>query len=188
MTHGQDWFRSSVRAHHVQRLETCPATFRISAVGATDYNGTTRPTAPITSRRSRAARWRWAVHRATAWAISWARYPGKLDNQIGVVQNEKRQGDNRPGGLVDHEVLANPFPTATYSYDTIGSMADLDAASLRDVKQWFVDNRPQQCGAGAGHDVSAAERGCWSEYLAATPRGRQQPGPGQCRRWPQSRS
>ena len=25
----------------------------------------------------------------------------KLDNQSGVVQNEKRQGDNRPGGLVD---------------------------------------------------------------------------------------
>ncbi len=34
----------------------------------------------------------------------------KLDNQRGVVQNEKRQGDNRPGGLVFEEVLKNLFP------------------------------------------------------------------------------
>ena len=31
----------------------------------------------------------------------------KLDNQRGVVQNEKRQGDNRPGGLIQYEIFGN---------------------------------------------------------------------------------
>ena len=64
----------------------------------------------------------------------------RLDLQRGVVQNEKRQGDNQPGGLVDYEVLGTLFPEGhPYHHDTIGSMADLDAASLADVKQWFLD-------------------------------------------------
>ena len=63
-----------------------------------------------------------------------------LDNQRGVVQNEKRQGDNRPGGLVFYEVLENLFPKGhPYYHTTIGSMADLDAASLADVGAWFHD-------------------------------------------------
>src|SRR5688500_11419935 len=33
-----------------------------------------------------------------------------LDNQRGVVQNEKRQGDSQPGGLVFYEVLEELFP------------------------------------------------------------------------------
>ena len=65
---------------------------------------------------------------------------GVLDNQRGVVQNEKRQGDSRPGGLVGYEVYGNLFPEGhPYLHTTIGSMADLDAASLGDVKQWFRD-------------------------------------------------
>jgi zinc protease len=65
----------------------------------------------------------------------------KLDNQRGVVQNEKRQGDNQPYGLVDYLIYENLFPTGhPYHHSTIGSMADLDAASLADVKQWFIDN------------------------------------------------
>ncbi len=65
---------------------------------------------------------------------------GVLDNQRGVVQNEKRQGDNRPGGLVFYEVLKNLFPEGhPYHHTTIGSMADLDAASLADVGNWFRD-------------------------------------------------
>ncbi len=62
----------------------------------------------------------------------------KLDNQIGVVQNEKRQGDNQPFGLVDYYVYRNLFPEGhPYRHDTIGSMADLSAASLETVKNWF---------------------------------------------------
>jgi zinc protease len=61
----------------------------------------------------------------------------KLDNQRGVVQNEKRQGDNQPGGLVFYEILENLFPEGhPYHHTTIGSMADLDRASLGDVKTW----------------------------------------------------
>jgi predicted Zn-dependent peptidase len=61
-----------------------------------------------------------------------------LDEQRGVVQNEKRQGENQPYGRVDQRVAANAFPANhPYHHDTIGSMKDLDAASLADVKHWF---------------------------------------------------
>jgi predicted Zn-dependent peptidase len=64
----------------------------------------------------------------------------ELDTQRGVVQNEKRQGENQPYGRVDENVLVNTYPANhPYHHDTIGSMADLDAASLTDVKQWFHD-------------------------------------------------
>lgn len=64
----------------------------------------------------------------------------ELDTQRGVVQNEKRQGENQPYGRVDENVLVNTYPANhPYHHDTIGSMADLDAASLADVKQWFHD-------------------------------------------------
>ncbi|HEU4663496.1 MAG TPA: pitrilysin family protein, partial [Dokdonella sp.] len=62
----------------------------------------------------------------------------ELDEQRGVVQNEKRQGENQPYGRVDERIAANAFPANhPYHHDTIGSMKDLDAASLADVKQWF---------------------------------------------------
>jgi len=64
----------------------------------------------------------------------------ELDTQRGVVQNEKRQGENRPYGRVDENILLNTYPgNHPYQHDTIGSMADLDAASLADVKKWFND-------------------------------------------------
>src|SRR5690349_16465363 len=53
----------------------------------------------------------------------------KLTNQIGVVQNEKRQGDNEPYGLVEYAQLEALFPEGhPYHHSTIGSMADLDSA------------------------------------------------------------
>jgi zinc protease len=65
----------------------------------------------------------------------------KLDNQRGVVQNEKRQGDNNPFGMVEYEQLENLYPSGhPYHHSTIGSMKDLDSASLADVKKWFTDN------------------------------------------------
>lgn len=64
----------------------------------------------------------------------------ELDEQRGVVQNEKRQDENQPYGRVDENILAHAFPANhPYHHETIGSMADLDAASLADVKQWFKD-------------------------------------------------
>jgi len=61
-----------------------------------------------------------------------------LDEQRGVVQNEKRQGENQPYGRVDERMLLQTFPANhPYHHDTIGSMTDLNAASLADVKTWF---------------------------------------------------
>jgi zinc protease len=63
----------------------------------------------------------------------------KLDEQRGVVQNEKRQGDNQPYGKVWAPILEQVFPNGhPYSWETIGSMADLEAASLEDVREWFA--------------------------------------------------
>jgi predicted Zn-dependent peptidase len=62
----------------------------------------------------------------------------KLDNQRSVVQNEKRQGDNQPYGLVEYAQIDALFGADhPYGHSTIGSMADLDAASLDDVREWF---------------------------------------------------
>ena len=62
----------------------------------------------------------------------------KLDEQRGVVQNEKRQRENQPYGKVDNLIATNTYPAGhPYSWTTIGSMEDLNAASLADVKDWF---------------------------------------------------
>ena len=62
----------------------------------------------------------------------------KLDNQTGVVQNEKRQGENRPYGKVFLQAAKATFPEGhPYSWTTIGSMSDLSAATLEDVQKWF---------------------------------------------------
>jgi zinc protease len=63
----------------------------------------------------------------------------KLDEQRGVVQNEKRQSENRPYGLAFDYINSNVFPEGhPYSWSPIGSMEDLNAASLDDVRDWFA--------------------------------------------------
>jgi zinc protease len=62
----------------------------------------------------------------------------RLDEQRGVVQNEKRQSENQPYGLAEELVTKASFPPAhPYSWTVIGSMEDLNAASLEDVQTWF---------------------------------------------------
>ena len=62
----------------------------------------------------------------------------KLDNQRGVVQNEKRQGENQPYGRVFEALQSALYPEGhPYHHTTIGSMEDLNAASLEDVHNWF---------------------------------------------------
>ncbi|MCB0606773.1 MAG: insulinase family protein [Lewinellaceae bacterium] len=62
----------------------------------------------------------------------------KLDEQRGVVQNEKRQGDNQPYSKQFDLMTKAMFPKGhPYSWTTIGEMEDLNAASLEDVHQWF---------------------------------------------------
>jgi zinc protease len=61
-----------------------------------------------------------------------------LDEQRGVVQNEKRQRQNQPYGKVSEVITQSTYPAGhPYSWETIGSMEDLNAASLEDVKEWF---------------------------------------------------
>jgi predicted Zn-dependent peptidase len=100
-----------------------------------------------------------------------------LKNQIGVVQNEKRQGDNQPFGLVEYAQLKALIPAAhPYGHSTIGSMADLDAASLDDVKGWFRQhygpNNAVLVLAG-DIDVPTAKR-LVEKYFGDIPRGPQQ--------------
>jgi len=62
----------------------------------------------------------------------------KLDEQRGVVQNEKRQGENRPYAASWTLLPALTYPAGhPYSWTVIGSMEDLNAASLEDVREWF---------------------------------------------------
>jgi zinc protease len=62
----------------------------------------------------------------------------RLDEQRGVVQNEKRQRETRPYGKVDDFLAQATYPVGhPYSWTSIGSMEDLNAASLDDVKAWF---------------------------------------------------
>ncbi len=61
-----------------------------------------------------------------------------LDLQRGVVQNEKRQGDNQPYAIVEDLVVRSTYPAGhPYAHTVIGSMEDLNAASVADVQEWF---------------------------------------------------
>lgn len=82
-----------------------------------------------------------------------------LDEQRGVVQNEKRQGENQPYGRVFETILAQVFPPQhPYSWEAIGSMADLEAASVDDVRKWFdTYYGPNNAVIAIAGDVTAAE-------------------------------
>ncbi len=98
----------------------------------------------------------------------------KLNKQRGVVQNEKRQNDNEPYGLMDYAVGEGLFPVGhPYRHATIGSMADLDAASLADVRQWFMDHYgPNNVVLSLAGDIDAATaRPMVEKYFGAIPRG-----------------
>ena len=89
-----------------------------------------------------------------------------LDNQREVVKNEKRWSyDNRPYGTWNEKLLGHLFPPQhPYHHPTIGSMADLDAASLDDVKAffrtWYVPNNAVLSVVG---DCDRAQVRAWAE-------------------------
>ena len=61
-----------------------------------------------------------------------------LERERGVVQNEKRQGENQPYGRVFDRIVEKMYPAShPYSWSTIGSMEDLNAATLQDVQDWY---------------------------------------------------
>jgi predicted Zn-dependent peptidase len=98
----------------------------------------------------------------------------KLDKQRGVVQNEKRQGDNQPYGLAEYAVAEGLFPVGhPYRHSTIGSMADLNAASLGDVRKWFTDHYgPNNVVLALSGDIDAATaRPLVEKWFGAIPKG-----------------
>jgi predicted Zn-dependent peptidase len=148
----------------------------LQQIGATDYNGTTNTDRTNYFETVPAG----ALERAMFMEsdrmghLLGAVTQGVLDNQRGVVQNEKRQGDSRPGGLVQYEMFGNLFPEGhPYHHTVIGSMADLDAASLADVKQWFVDKYgPNNAVLVVAGDVKPAEvKQLAEKYFGPIPAG-----------------
>ena len=114
----------------------------LQQIGATDYNGTTYydRTNYFETVPTGALERTLFMESDRMGHLLGAITQGVLDNQRSVVQNEKRQGDSRPGGLLQYALQENLFPPGhPYHHTVIGSMADLDAASLADVKQWFRD-------------------------------------------------
>lgn len=98
----------------------------------------------------------------------------KLDEQRGVVQNEKRQGDNQPYGKVFYSILAGLYPEGhPYSTSIIGSMDDLNAASLEDVHEWFKTYYgPNNAVIVVAGDVNPADvRNKVEHYFADIPPG-----------------
>ncbi len=133
----------------------------LQEMGATDYNGTTnfdRTNYFQTVPRPALERALWLESDRMGYLLG-AVTQGKLDNQRGVVQNEKRQGDNQPGGLVFYEIVETLFPKPhPYDHTPIGSMADLDAASMEDVREWFIDHYgPNNATLVLAGDIDAAE-------------------------------
>jgi zinc protease len=61
-----------------------------------------------------------------------------LERERGVVQNEKRSGENQPYGRSFSRIVEMVYPYShPYSWSPIGSMEDLRAATLDDVKEWY---------------------------------------------------
>jgi zinc protease len=99
----------------------------------------------------------------------------KLDVQRDVVKNERRQRvDNVPYGRAFETLLAAVFPSGhPYSWPTIGSMADLSAASLEDVKQFFrTYYAPNNATLTVAGDFDRDSVKVWvHRYFAEIPRG-----------------
>src|SRR6201998_4747479 len=98
----------------------------------------------------------------------------KLDLQRGVVQNEKRQGENQPYGVTEELITENTYPMGhPYSWTVIGSMKDLDAASLTDVQEWFKTYYgPNNVTVAIAGDITpAAAREKVEKYYGEIPAG-----------------
>ncbi len=103
-----------------------------------------------------------------------------LDNQREVVKNEKRWSyDNRPYGSWVEKLLGHLFPAGhPYHHPTIGSMADLDAASLDDVRQFFATYyAPNNATLAVVGDCDTAQVRAWAEkYFGPIPANPDIPG------------
>ena len=148
----------------------------LKSVGATDFNGTTSfdrtnyfETVP-TGALDRAL---FLESDRMGW-LTGAITQSVLDEQRGVVQNEKRQGDNQPYGLTQYKLFGGLFPPGTpYGHTVIGSMTDLDAATLDTVKSWFHDHYgPNNAVLVLAGDIDVpTARTLVAKYFGPIPRG-----------------
>lgn len=98
----------------------------------------------------------------------------KLDEQRGVVQNEKRQGENQPYGQVYNKITDATYPDGhPYAHTVIGSMDDLNAATIEDVHEWFKTYYgPSNAVVAIAGDVDAqAAKELVEEYFGDIPPG-----------------
>jgi zinc protease len=105
----------------------------------------------------------------------------KLDLQRDVVKNERRQRyDNVPYGRANETIWAALFPAGhPYHWPPIGSMVDLTAASLDDVKQFFrTYYAPNNATVVIAGDFQRDSAVAWvNRYFAGIPRGPAVPPP-----------
>lgn len=101
--------------------------------------------------------------------------PAVIAKEIEVVKNEKRQSyDNQPYGQLFPIAQAALYPADhSYSWTTIGSLADLGAATIEDVRQfyrrWYVPNNATLVISG---DIDPKQTRAWVEkYFGEIPRG-----------------
>lgn len=97
-----------------------------------------------------------------------------LERERGVVQNEKRQGENRPYGRVFELIPPAIYPHAhPYSWNVIGTMEDLDAATLEDVKKWYETHYgPNNCVLSLAGDITTERaREVVERYFGPIPPG-----------------
>lgn len=103
----------------------------------------------------------------------------KVDLQRDVVKNERRQSyENAPYGLVQETILPIMFPpTHPYSWSVIGSMKDLSAASLDDVKEFFRKYyAPNNASITIAGDFNPDSAKAWvTRYFGKIPRNAQAP-------------
>ncbi|MCU1284532.1 MAG: peptidase M16-like protein [Acidobacteriales bacterium] len=98
----------------------------------------------------------------------------KLITQRGVVRNERREGENRPydlaGEEMDHQLYPKGHP---YFGSVIGSHADIEAARLDDVRQFFKQYyTPNNCSLAIVGDVTPAKaKALVEKYFGSIPRG-----------------
>ncbi|CAN5287059.1 pitrilysin family protein [soil metagenome] len=103
----------------------------------------------------------------------------KLDNQREVVKNERRQSyDNQPYGIWLEKMTGYAFPAGhPYHHSVIGSMEDLSAATLDDVRNFFrMYYSPDNAVLVIAGDIELSEaRTLVTRHFAAIPRGLQRP-------------
>ena len=97
-----------------------------------------------------------------------------LERERGVVSNEKRQGENQPYGRAFQRMVQAMYPAShPYSWPTIGSLEDLAAATLPDVKTWYQTYYgPNNCVLSLAGDITPEKaRALVERYFGGIPPG-----------------